>query len=89
MKKLLLILLSTVLLFSTSCGGDKSRLDTNYTFDYAIVRMPDGKVKNIKIKSWHSFKGEQIQVVDSYGSVYLFSMNNAILIKEIDHENVD
>ena len=78
MKKLIAgIGIATVL-----CGcGNLDMLDMNYTFDTAVIRWPDGTVKEIKIKQWRDYEGEQIQIIGKDGKTYLISMNNAVLIR--------
>lgn len=64
------------------CGcGNLDMLDMNYTFDTAVIRWPDGTVKEIKIKKWCDYEGEQIQIIGKDGKTYLISMNNAVLIR--------
>ena len=64
------------------CGcGNLDMLDMNYTFDTAVIRWPDGTVKEIKIKQWCDYEGEQIQIIGKDGKTYLVSMNNAVLIR--------
>ena len=64
------------------CGcGNLDMLDMNYTFDTAVIRWPDGTVKEIKIKKWRDYEGEQIQIIGKDGKTYLVSMNNAVLIR--------
>ena len=64
------------------CGcGNLDMLDMNFTYDTAVIRWPDGTVKEIKIKQWRDYEGEQIQIIGNDGKTYLFSMNNAVLIR--------
>ena len=64
------------------CGcGNLDMLDMNYTFDTAVIRWPDGTLKEIKIKKWRDYEGEQIQIIGKDGKTYLVSMNNAVLIR--------
>lgn len=69
-----------ILLMVTACNRDV--FDTNYEFDYAIVKMPDGSVENIEINKWRDYDGEQIQIIASDGNIYLVSMNNCVLIND-------
>ena len=65
------------------CGcGNLDMLDMNYTFDTAVIRWPDGTVKEIKIKKWCDYEGEQIQIISTDGNIYLLSMNNTVLVRE-------
>lgn len=64
------------------CGcGNLDMLDMNFTYDTAVIRWPDGSVKEIKIKQWRDYEGEQIQIIGKDGKTYLVSMNNAVLIR--------
>ena len=64
------------------CGcGNLDMLDMNFTYDTAVIRWPDGSVKEIKIKQWRDYEGEQIQIIGKDGKTYLISMNNAVLIR--------
>lgn len=77
MIKLLLIPIAALLV----CGCNKDILDTNYTYHKAICEI-GGEVKEIKIKQWSDYDGEQIQIIGKDGNTYLMSMNNCTLIKE-------
>ena len=64
------------------CGcGNLDMLDMNFTYDTAVIRWPDGTMKEIKIKQWRDYEGEQIQIIGKDGKIYLISMNNAVLIR--------
>ena len=79
MKKLLLLFLACLLMFSlTACN--KKIIDTTYTFKEAIISLPDGSVVKGKVDSWRDYEGEQIQVVIE-GTTYLVHSNNLVLIK--------
>jgi hypothetical protein len=72
----------TVFMIPVLCTGfNRNIFDTNYTFDVAITRMPDGTQKVIKIKKWLDYEGEQVQITATDGTIYLLSMNNTVLIK--------
>ena len=72
----------TVFMIPVLCTGfNFDILDTNYTFDVAITRMPDGTQKEIPIRKWKDYEGEQIQILATDGTIYLLSMNNTVLIK--------
>jgi hypothetical protein len=70
----------------TTCliGCNRELLDTTWKYDTAVTRWPDGTMKTIKIKSWRDCEGEQIQVTDRNGNVYLLSSFNTILIRTND-----
>lgn len=78
MKKL--IMLSVLALGFAGCGN-LDMLDTVFTYDTAITRWPDGTTKTIKIKKWRDYEGEQIQITDYEGNVYLLNSVNTVLVK--------
>ena len=66
----------------TVCGcGNLDIIDTNYTYDTALVKWPDGSVKKIEVEQWTGYEGEQIQIIGKDGKIYLISMNNTVLIR--------
>ena len=86
MKKKILIpsailsVLAIILTICTGCGN-KTVFDTNYTFDKANIYL-NGEWKTIDIKEWDDYEGEQLQIIDTDGRIYLTSSYNCILIKE-------
>lgn len=78
MKKLLFVLSVAVLL----AGCNRDMFDTVWSYDTAVTRWPDGTMKTIKIKQWRDFPdGEQLQITDHDGNVYLVSSFNTVLIR--------
>lgn len=77
----IILLLLTILVTTTSCGN-RQVFDTTYTFNKAIIGMPDGSVIEGKVQSWKDYEdGDQIQVkID--GKTYLVHSSNIVLIKE-------
>ena len=61
--------------------GNKQLIDIENIYDKCIVYIGNERIE-LAIKSWKDYDGEQIQIIDDDGNVYLISMNNAILIKE-------
>lgn len=58
-------------------------IDTNYHFDKAIVKMPDGSVQEWEIKKWvDSEDGEQLTITTKDGKRYLVSSVNCVLVEE-------
>ena len=79
---LVLLFITTVTLLFLLTGCNEQIIDTNYTFNRAIVTMNDGTKMEIEIKSWKDYEGEQLQLVGKDGKVYLVSSYNTILIKD-------
>jgi ribosomal protein S1 len=79
MKKLLALILVIGLIF-TFTGCNKQIFDTTYTFDTAIISLPNGDIIEGKIDSWKDYEdGDQIQVKIN-GVTYLVHSSNIVLI---------
>lgn len=83
MKKILITILVLMLTAVTlsSCGNYQI-FDATYSFDKAIICLPNGEVIEGKVDSWMDFEdGDQIQVkID--GVTYLVHSSDVALIKE-------
>lgn len=81
MKKFFVIILAIVICFSI-VGCNKQLLDTTYSFDKAVLILPNGEVVEGKVQSWADFEdGDQIQIkID--GKSYLIHSSNIVLISE-------
>ena len=79
MKKIILILVVSIFVISLS-GCNRQIIDTVYSFDEAVVRLPDDTVIRGKVDSWKDFSdGDQIQVkID--GDTYLVHSSDIVLI---------
>ena len=79
MKKLLILPILATCIY-TGCNRDM--FDTVWSYDTAVTRWPDGTMKTIKIRQWRDYQdGEQIQITDRDGNVYLLSSFNTVLIR--------
>lgn len=85
MKKFLLVLLVISVLSLTGCGNRDIFDDISFSsniWTYAEVQMPDGTIKEGKIKSWADYdSGDAIKIVFSDGTEVMTSYNKAILSK--------
>ena len=81
-KLIMTALALTIILVGFLAGCNKQVFDTTYTFDRAILSLPNGEVIEGKIQSWTDFNdGDQIQVkID--GKQYLVHSENIVLISE-------
>ena len=85
MKRYITLALTAAMVFLILCSllgwGNKQLFDLTYTFDTAIISLPDGSVVNGSVSSWTDFEdGDQIQVVID-GKTYLVHSSNIALIK--------
>ena len=81
MKKLTALALTLILLLTlTACN--KQMVDLTYSYERAILSLPNGEVVEGKVSSWTDFEdGDQIQVrID--GKTYLVHSSNIVLISD-------
>lgn len=81
MKKFLALALTLVVLFLIA-GCNKQMVDLTYSYEYAVLSLPNGEVVEGKVSSWTDFEdGDQIQVRIA-GKTYLVHSSNIVLISE-------
>ena len=84
MKKWIAIILAVVLLAGLLilAGCNKQMVDLTYSYERAILVLPNGEVVDGKVSSWTDFEdGDQIQVkID--GKTYLVHSSNIVLISD-------
>ena len=63
-------------------GCNKQMVDLTYSYERAILSLPNGEVIEGKVSSWTDFEdGDQIQVkID--GKTYLVHSSNIVLISD-------
>ena len=81
MKKLIAMILALLMVLSTTGCGNYTYFDFQYTFNRAIIQLPDGEVVEGKIDSWTDYEGDQLQI-EIDGTVYLVHAANAVMIAE-------
>lgn len=80
MKRILLALLLTALLLVLCACGNRTLFDTTYTFNRAMIAMPDGTVVEGVVTSWRDYDdGDQLQVTIN-GVTYLTHASNVVLM---------
>ena len=85
MKKMFAILLVAAIslgLASLTVGCNKQMVDLTYSYEYAIIGLPNGEVVEGKVTSWTDYEdGDQLQVrID--GKTYLVHSSNVVLISD-------
>lgn len=82
-KKIILLLTTIVMVLSLCACGNKILLDTTYTFDEAIIRLPDGTVISGEVTTWTDYEdGDSLQITLKDGNTYLVHASNAVLISK-------
>lgn len=84
MKKIIALLLLIILILSVALltGCNKQLVDLTYSYEYAIIGLPNGQTVEGKVTSWTDFEdGDQLQVrID--GKTYLVHSSNVALISK-------
>ena len=80
MKKMMAVGLMCVTLL-TGCGN-QDIIDTNYTYNKAIITIAPDEAIEVKVKKWSDYEGEQIQIIAEDGTIYLTSTLNCTLIND-------
>ena len=81
MKKKLLIIAGLCAVLLVGCGN-ATLIDTNYTYDRAIIKLANDEIIEVKVKQWCDYDGEQIQITAEDGTIYLTNSFRCDLIKE-------
>lgn len=82
MNKRFAIAIATILLAMSLSGCNKQVVDLTYSYERAIISLPNGEIIDGKVQSWTDFEdGDQIQVkID--GVTYLVHSSQVVLISE-------
>ena len=84
MKKYIAIAVAAVLFIGVLllAGCNKQLVDLTYSYEYAIIALPNGEVVEGKVTSWTDFEdGDQLQIkID--GKTYLVHSSNVVLISD-------
>ena len=82
MKKVFAFLLAATLAVSLAACGNRQMIDMTYTYDRAVISLPNVEVVDGKIQSWRDYEdGDQIQVTVD-GKTYLVHSANIALIND-------
>ena len=75
------VALTAVVLSAVLMGCNKQVVDLTYTYNYAIIQLPNGEIVEGKIQTWCDYEGEQLQVkIDDV--IYLCSSYNCVLMNK-------
>lgn len=82
MKKKLSIVVSGIVLALGLTGCNKQIVDVTFSYERAIISLPNGEVVDGKVQSWTDYEdGDQIQIkID--GVTYLVHASQVVLISE-------
>lgn len=81
-KKVLAVMLTSLMILGLTGCGNKDIFDTVYTFNRAIIELPNGEVIEGKVNRWSDYEdGDQIQVTIN-GTIYLVHSSKCVLISD-------
>ena len=84
MKKVIALLMAVIVVLSVMllAGCNKQMVDLTYSYERAVLVLPNGEVIEGRVSSWTDFEdGDQIQVrID--GKTYLVHSSNIVLISD-------
>lgn len=82
-KKAMCILLAIILVIAVLflAGCNQQIIDTTYSFDSAIITMPDGTMISGKVESWKDYTDSDAVQVKIDGKTYYTFLGNVVLIK--------
>jgi major membrane immunogen (membrane-anchored lipoprotein) len=81
-KRIGLIALLVVMLFTLCACGNRDHWDTVYTYDTVIVQLADGSVVKGKCQNWRDYENSDMMQVKVDGKTYLVHSMNCSLIAE-------
>ena len=84
MKRIVVLLMVVITLLSCLLlsGCNKQMMDLTYSYEYAIISLPNGEVVEGKVTSWTDYEdGDQLQVKIN-GKTYLVHSSNVVLISD-------
>lgn len=77
-----LLVVVFVIISVTACGN-KRVFDMVYTYDYAIIELPDGTIVRGEVEDWTDYSdGDQLQIkMKNDGIIYLVHSSKCTLMK--------
>lgn len=83
MKKIICFLLTIVMIVGLFCAcGNRTMFDTIWTFNRAIIFMPDGEKIEGTVTTWDDYERSNMIQVTIDGETYMTHSSNVILISE-------
>ena len=81
MKKIICILLAVIMIVAMT-GCNRQLIDTTWSFERAVIFLPDGEKIEGKISSWRDYDSSDMIQVAIDGKQYLTHSSNVILISD-------
>ena len=81
-RKVLAGLIMGLALLMSGCGN-YDHFDTVWTYDYAIMELPDGRIIEGDVEQWRDYEGDVIQLRMD-GCTYYIHTENVVLMSTPD-----
>ena len=78
----LVIALAGFIIFWETSHGKRQLIDTQYRFNRAIIRLPNGEVVDGKVSTWLDYDDSDVVQITIDGRTYLTHYSNVCLIHE-------
>ena len=82
MKKFIIAALLAINTFAITSCGNKQLFDTVYSFDRAIISLPDGIKIEGKVEGWKEYEDSDSIQIKINGVYYYTHLQNVVLISE-------
>lgn len=76
---IIFVLLMAIVL--SSCGYNRTIVDTKWSFDDVIIALPDGSSVTGHVESWTDYENSDMIQVTTNGTTYLTHSSNVVLIQ--------
>lgn len=80
--RVIAVVVALLLLACVITGCNRQMFDTTWSFERAIIFLPDGEKIEGKITSWTDYDGSDMIQVTIEGKVYLTHSSNVVMISE-------
>lgn len=83
MKKIITMILVFAMITTLFVGcGNMTIIDTTWSFDHAIIFLPNGEKIEGQVSSWMDYEASDMIQVSIDGNTYLTHSSNVVLISE-------
>ena len=82
MKKFIIAAILTISTFAITSCGNKQLFDTVYSFDRAIISLPDGTKIEGKVEGWKEYSSSDSIQIKIDGIYYYTHLQNVVLIAD-------
>ena len=75
------VIFALLLMFTLSSCGNMDVFDTQYTYNEAMIKLPDGTAITVTVEEWTDYSdSDMVQITTPDGKVYFTHSSNVVLI---------